>query len=465
VYVFEKLKAGRPALSNITAINTITLTEASARVAEWTNVDAIVYQYDLLDIMTSANEQLLIAKPFVVMHSIHESEAFRVEIQVALNTLVDGSSNGAHPHWACAFGYSTDQKIRKKINSDRLMSCPVSLQWHSFVQHVRAYRQSHPKLAALDQPSYGSSSSSSSSAPIAPDAHLPEPTVIRDKNPNYHQFFEDAWDEWSEMATMYRKISVDIRNKSAVFRAQFNNRTTDGRTTWPIIEPPSDDPSTADATEQTVQQAKDEMDAKKRYTDEDKIHYDRMMTGINSSLLSIDMHSACVLPALDHIINYRAACISRCADMTRHAHELDVTTKEYEHRKSILTARIAAEKQRAEESKWNDDIVRSEVYIKGMMAIPGMGSTEIWRSRVALTGVSDDAFQAVMIRNDLVVDKETMKAEPTVSNDCVVCLDEPKTRAFVPCGHQCVCDGCATKLQQCPICKANATSTVKIYSC
>ena len=33
-----------------------------------------------------------------------------------------------------------------------------------------------------------------------------------------------------------------------------------------------------------------------------------------------------------------------------------------------------------------------------------MGSTEIWRSRAALTGVADDAFQAAMIQCDLSVD-------------------------------------------------------------
>jgi hypothetical protein len=45
---------------------------------------------------------------------------------------------------------------------------------------------------------------------------------------------------------------------------------------------------------------------------------------------------------------------------------------------------------------------------------------------------------------------------------CVVCLDNPKTTAFSPCGHRCVCETCATKLQNCPLCGEEVTATLKI---
>lgn len=40
--------------------------------------------------------------------------------------------------------------------------------------------------------------------------------------------------------------------------------------------------------------------------------------------------------------------------------------------------------------------------------------------------------------------------------DCVVCLDAPKTRIMVPCGHFCLCDACNAQLRKraCPICRS-----------
>ena len=54
---------------------------------------------------------------------------------------------------------------------------------------------------------------------------------------------------------------------------------------------------------------------------------------------------------------------------------------------------------------------------------------------------------------------------------CVVCLDSAKTHLFVPCGHQCVCAGCAASImalrprssRQCPICRAQAKSMLRVY--
>ena len=52
--------------------------------------------------------------------------------------------------------------------------------------------------------------------------------------------------------------------------------------------------------------------------------------------------------------------------------------------------------------------------------------------------------------------------------ECVVCMDEVKTHAFVPCGHFCVCDRCAAEImasskKECPNCRGAATQTMKIY--
>ena len=56
---------------------------------------------------------------------------------------------------------------------------------------------------------------------------------------------------------------------------------------------------------------------------------------------------------------------------------------------------------------------------------------------------------------------------------CVVCLEAPRTHAYVPCGHFCVCFSCAkeqTKVQcsmtaasTCPVCKQPSTRVMRIF--
>ena len=46
---------------------------------------------------------------------------------------------------------------------------------------------------------------------------------------------------------------------------------------------------------------------------------------------------------------------------------------------------------------------------------------------------------------------------------CVICIDAPKTRACVPCGHICVCERCAVPLKLCPICRSPFDSIMRIY--
>lgn len=36
---------------------------------------------------------------------------------------------------------------------------------------------------------------------------------------------------------------------------------------------------------------------------------------------------------------------------------------------------------------------------------------------------------------------------------CIVCFEQPKTHAAMPCGHQCVCEQCAAVLAECPYCR------------
>lgn len=40
--------------------------------------------------------------------------------------------------------------------------------------------------------------------------------------------------------------------------------------------------------------------------------------------------------------------------------------------------------------------------------------------------------------------------------DCSICISEPKTLIFVPCGHFCSCNTCSSKIKnKCPICRSD----------
>ena len=53
------------------------------------------------------------------------------------------------------------------------------------------------------------------------------------------------------------------------------------------------------------------------------------------------------------------------------------------------------------------------------------------------------------------------------SNLCDVCFDAEKTHIFIPCGHFCVCEGCATAVMavnaQCPVCRVKAVQIVRVF--
>ncbi|CAC5393826.1 BIRC7_8 [Mytilus coruscus] len=48
---------------------------------------------------------------------------------------------------------------------------------------------------------------------------------------------------------------------------------------------------------------------------------------------------------------------------------------------------------------------------------------------------------------------------------CKICLDEPITIVFLPCGHLAACGSCAPALRRCPICRAFIKGTVKAIMC
>ena len=85
-----------------------------------------------------------------------------------------------------------------------------------------------------------------------------------------------------------------------------------------------------------------------------------------------------------------------------------------------------------------------------------------WASRTDVTQ-SDDLHCDDLHCDDL----QCVAAPPLLpANDdgCCICLSMPKTHIMVPCGHKCVCGGCAGLVQNvCPICRENVEQVIRVF--
>lgn len=49
--------------------------------------------------------------------------------------------------------------------------------------------------------------------------------------------------------------------------------------------------------------------------------------------------------------------------------------------------------------------------------------------------------------------------------ECCVCLMAVELLILAPCGHKCICAGCCTRVQKCPLCRVRIQSTVQAVYC
>jgi len=61
--------------------------------------------------------------------------------------------------------------------------------------------------------------------------------------------------------------------------------------------------------------------------------------------------------------------------------------------------------------------------------------------------------------------QENSQDEPATSeeNRCIICLVNRRCVLLYPCGHLCVCVGCSSKIESCPVCRAPTSDLVKVF--
>ena len=53
---------------------------------------------------------------------------------------------------------------------------------------------------------------------------------------------------------------------------------------------------------------------------------------------------------------------------------------------------------------------------------------------------------------------------PNHSDECIICMEEPRQTVLMPCGHMLACATCAAQLDDCPTCRKRITSRVRVYT-
>jgi len=85
-----------------------------------------------------------------------------------------------------------------------------------------------------------------------------------------------------------------------------------------------------------------------------------------------------------------------------------------------------------------------------------------WKGVVGSGLASGSAPMCLWISSDSVSGQQE-----TIPLMCVVCLEQPVSHVFVPCGHPCLCSNCAVKIswcgKRCPVARCKIGSVMKIY--
>jgi len=90
--------------------------------------------------------------------------------------------------------------------------------------------------------------------------------------------------------------------------------------------------------------------------------------------------------------------------------------------------------------------------------------------RIELFSRIDRATLMLMLTDALTpyeLKSEQKSDQPELNTDeskfCKVCIEEITNALLEPCNHLCVCEGCANRLTNCPICRAKIENVKKIF--
>ena len=157
-----------------------------------------------------------------------------------------------------------------------------------------------------------------------------------------------------------------------------------------------------------------------------------------------------------------------------------VEAEKHGDRSERLTALVAEAREMIEQAK-NEQAERARVAAEEAAAAAvlkaaaeAVDAAELLRMEEEMAALTlrmqSDALrlQEMRARVGSIVVPPAASHQGTEETMCVVCFDAPKDHLIVPCGHMCVCAGCAelltkTRTPTCPVCREPIQQTVKVF--
>ncbi|CAK9014352.1 unnamed protein product [Durusdinium trenchii] len=159
---------------------------------------------------------------------------------------------------------------------------------------------------------------------------------------------------------------------------------------------------------------------------------------------------------------------AECQDFQRLRSEIDQLQKELEHQfglRRVLQANLDSERNRsADLTKTNAELLRaSEERLQGQRRLSDVETSELAEQVDALLLLKRQLYQRIQSLEQERSSLLSQREEAVSDRSCVACLDRLANTVLLRCRHLCVCEGCAQRVKQCPVCRQHVRDRVTVF--
>jgi hypothetical protein len=103
---------------------------------------------------------------------------------------------------------------------------------------------------------------------------------------------------------------------------------------------------------------------------------------------------------------------------------------------------------------------RQQSGLSSLPELPNVDNTEIIQTQSVPT---TSTIESTITKENSEVLETDSTNKALVSNPCIICCQDEKRLACIPCGHFTACVPCSHALRTCPICRREIEAFVRIY--
>jgi hypothetical protein len=93
----------------------------------------------------------------------------------------------------------------------------------------------------------------------------------------------------------------------------------------------------------------------------------------------------------------------------------------------------------------------------------GLSSAPVLSNGANSETVQNQSTPAPIIKETLKASEASSTKDSSASNPCIICCQDEKRLACIPCGHFTTCVPCSHAMRTCPICRREIEAFVRIY--